>query len=902
MLRWIEVGSTSDRLPILQEFNSAKATWIVSDLSHKKELQNFYLLKDGHLEESACLRAREFWQKLLQRYGSSRRVVSADFLRVLLSDWLRQQDFAWAQGGTSTQTLISYLDLFAPVFISEDGPDLIRSWLKENPLSLMKWGAWFEITDRAWQFLSRQNVTTSSWCAALLQAELEVHQTAPWDRSLFVDVGSELSATEAQVFKNLSRFLDVTVLFPSKVIQNQFPKTLSAYRLLVDQEIMATGDEVVEAAAQNLSCIQAATRLSEVKMLTAKVRSWLESGIAPTDIAIYARDPEVYWPSLSSHLQFEGVPVAKDQVAALASFPALSQWLSALRSHLDKVSSEDLEGWIFAADDRCLTSYQRFRTFLSNIYEPEDLHFLPELKRESSNVWSREESVLRDEFVLWSLPFYSDSQSLSELEPVISRLITECPASQKLKLQAWIQITEAIISKSEVVLRKGAAEGVQVRKLEFAFWETRPYRILLGLSQSDLSDNSRLAISPNEVQRLATDLGFHLQMAESGRFDLLTTINTAVPAKDLLLSYPVHDFGGEALAPAVIWSVNELKFGKSTIEFQSDSACRWDQLQNIGLDEISALSSLPRAQLFTNRLRIDKGELPLEPVPLLKPATLSASQLKAYGDCGFKFFAAKGLNLKDEPELSLDIDRLRRGRLTHKIFELIVKRGLSAPWDQERLAELIESAVVEEKVKLFKTLWPFQKQKLVQMASRFVEFERQWKSRFPAVEVVSTEVPFEGQLFGHLFRGKIDRIDRCHDGSYIVIDYKSSGYNVNNHTKWVSEGEFQLFLYSYAVENGWTELAPGKCIGAVYYDVKTFTRNKGFLNEEFSDSYEVSGRSGAAISSTELDDLRRQCLEQIEELCRKVESGEFSPTPKDPESSCPSCEWKLLCRATHLNI
>lgn len=889
MLKLIEVQNQEAREQLLKDFNTQKDTWLISDLNHKRELQNYYLKRDGYLMEDACLRARELWSKLFSRNFLNTQIVSGDFIKVVLSNWLKKQKIDWARGGTSTNTLFSYLEVFAPILNNPSASEQLIDWLSEQNSSLIKWGAWFHLSRQAWSYLQDCALVPSAWVSSLLLDESKLH----WERRLIVDVGVDLTGLEVEILTQLSQSIDVMVLAPEKYWQVNYPQSLWVYNILKGEALPQLNSGQLVAANQHVDCLELNTQLVEVKHCVSQVRQWLDAGVSTEDISIYCRDPEMYWSSLSGHFQVEGIPVNKDVVCSLASFPQLSQWLATLKSHSDKLSSTDIEGWLYSSPKDFGIKYEKFRSLLTHIYEEQDLSLLPELLAFRKNTKVSNETLLRDEFIIWSLQFYPEAHDINDIEPIISRIITDSPASLSLSLSEWVSSLELFISKSEKIIQKAHPQGVAIKKLESSLWEKKSYRILMGMQASALNEIQKVNISINEVQKIGADLGIYLPVQESRRYELLVNWNLSRPAHKIVMTSAKHNFSGESESPSIVWLMNAQKYGVISQESRDETKSRWDQLQLLDPKEYFEPQFLPR-------LNQDKGLAEFADVSNYQPQFLSATQIKNYTNCAFKFYASSVLKLKDEPELIMDMDRMRRGRLVHKVLELIMDCGVFEKWNSENINALIEQAVMSERIPYFNSFWRFQKQKLSIEAQRFIDFERSWQRKHTKTKTVAKELAFLGEFQGLHFRGKIDRVDQAEDGRYIVIDYKSSDSGLSNYSSWIDKKEFQLYIYTLAIEMGWTELPKADCIAAVYFDLKNMNRNKGFINKDVDPLvYEIPPRT--SVTADKIIELKSRCKIELERIIQKIKSGSFAPKPEDAEILCTSCEWNRLCRAPHLN-
>lgn len=171
--------------------------------------------------------------------------------------------------------------------------------------------------------------------------------------------------------------------------------------------------------------------------------------------------------------------------------------------------------------------------------------------------------------------------------------------------------------------------------------------------------------------------------------------------------------------------------------------------------------------------------------------------------------------------------------------------SLRHPWSDEE-----EKAYFEEGLRMLK---------------KFYENNAPWnfnvldlESRFE----INIEDPHTGQV--HVLAGIIDRIDRTADGSYEIIDYKTSRRMPSQSSL---DRNLQLSLYSLGLQKRWPHINPEKIIMSLY-----------FLKH---------GEKLSTVSTNETTkSTKEHVLKTISEIEDRLRSGkDFEPMPG------PLCDW-----------
>ena len=269
----------------------------------------------------------------------------------------------------------------------------------------------------------------------------------------------------------------------------------------------------------------------------------------------------------------------------------------------------------------------------------------------------------------------------------------------------------------------------------------------------------------------------------------------------------------------------------------------------------------------------------------------SVSAIDLYSQCPFKFYSRYVLRLGEEHEEEEGLTPLERGRLIHEVFEAFYRewqtrghRGVTAD-RLEQAKSLAEAVLARHLEALPPSLAAIERTRflgspvapgLIDVVLR-MEAERE-------VEVIERwlEHGLEGtvtlrgpdRVRDVPIRGVADRVDLLSDGTFRVIDYKTS---------WAS-GPLQIALYATALRQRLTGYrgrtwVVGEAAYVAFRDdppIKPLARNPADLD--------------AAIAREEANALA---------IVEGIERGEFPPRPAQ-RSLCTRCAWAGVCRKDYV--
>ncbi len=303
-----------------------------------------------------------------------------------------------------------------------------------------------------------------------------------------------------------------------------------------------------------------------------------------------------------------------------------------------------------------------------------------------------------------------------------------------------------------------------------------------------------------------------------------------------------------------------------------------------------------------------KPELLAEVARLLGPRRVwSASQLKDYGVCGFRFFAKRLLKLEELKKVQPGADALQMGSLNHRILEETYRQiadeklAVEAANRERALAIFDEVAddLLEDAPALFNfragVAWDEEKQIIRARLSALVRQDFSDDSPMRkfggARHVERLEHKFQdlevalGDGDSLRARGIIDRIDRV-DGKLALVDYKTGGTSIP-HSEMENGRDFQMLLYLLALDDmarrEGAEVAGGmfwhlrnlKTSGRIHADEEEHQALLDNARQHIASNLR-QGRKGAfPVQATALENGK--CLRYCEfaHLCRRSNTSRF---------------------------
>ncbi|MGA2633553.1 MAG: PD-(D/E)XK nuclease family protein [Terracidiphilus sp.] len=292
-------------------------------------------------------------------------------------------------------------------------------------------------------------------------------------------------------------------------------------------------------------------------------------------------------------------------------------------------------------------------------------------------------------------------------------------------------------------------------------------------------------------------------------------------------------------------------------------------------------------------------------IPFVAAATKilgGSSVLTSQSQCPFKAFATTRLAAQCWEPARAGLTPSQRGKLLHAVLHSVWagppngirslselqaiedKESFVASHVRREMQEEIPASLADRMPRRYLEL---ENQRLVLLVTQWLDYEA---TRIEFGDT-KTEVDSAVQIAGLTFDLRLDRIDRLHDNSLLVIDYKSGDVNPKS---WdlPRPNDVQLPLYaSFAVERDevlgglvFAKVRPGnQCFAGLVGDARTT------LKADLSSMSNLARNDSLAES---LIDWRLY----IEKMAKDFLAGRAEVDPRDYPNTCERCGLQTLCR------
>ena len=206
-----------------------------------------------------------------------------------------------------------------------------------------------------------------------------------------------------------------------------------------------------------------------------------------------------------------------------------------------------------------------------------------------------------------------------------------------------------------------------------------------------------------------------------------------------------------------------------------------------GLLKVSSISDVVSAPLTAAPLEIIENDI-LAPALESVKVRGGIGVLRDQSDCPFRAFAQRRLGALDVPVPRPGIDRMLRGIYIHRALELFwremdgyedlikLTKKSAAEKINKAVDKVLDDATLEFKYRLLPKSKIIEHFRISRVLNRWIEIEKGRES----FAVWGKEFKIEINLAGINFEGKIDRIDKMPDGSFVLVDYKTGRANKNS--------------------------------------------------------------------------------------------------------------------------
>ncbi len=258
---------------------------------------------------------------------------------------------------------------------------------------------------------------------------------------------------------------------------------------------------------------------------------------------------------------------------------------------------------------------------------------------------------------------------------------------------------------------------------------------------------------------------------------------------------------------------------------------------------------------FTNIIKSFK-EIPSYEKNIIQEINLSklewsATSLKTFLECKRKYYLQNILKIP-EHSISLKPQNYELGNIIHNILEHNYKNGKFSYLE-----------IVDE-ISKYQNINPYLTIELELWKKKLKKFCMHEQKRFESgIKIHQLEKSFRIEINGIILKGKIDRIDKLKDGSFALLDYKtSSNLKIDTFKTYEHSTDFQLEFYFLATKDlGISQIG--------YYDL-----NSGEIKEEIT---------------------LEEKLQKLFEILNSFQTQFVNFEMCDKEQICTFCPYKIIC-------
>ncbi len=279
----------------------------------------------------------------------------------------------------------------------------------------------------------------------------------------------------------------------------------------------------------------------------------------------------------------------------------------------------------------------------------------------------------------------------------------------------------------------------------------------------------------------------------------------------------------------------------------------------------------------------DQPRGPAPALPAGVPQRGGMSVLRDQAACPFRAFATHRLGARELDAPDLGISKAERGTVAHEALDLLWQQLNSQtellallPREIALLVGRCVSAALDTRLSRRQRSKSFDRSRALEQ-ERWERLLLEWleeEKRRPPFEVVEREVPRKVEAGGLAIEIKADRLDRFPDGTYGILDYKTSDkLSVKD---WDGERPDAPQLPLYAAKSG-------RDVSAVYF------------------AQLVPGESRRlGIEGKELKARLPEWTRVVDQLGANFLRGDAAVDPKHPPKTCEFCMLHSLCRIAEL--
>jgi ATP-dependent helicase/DNAse subunit B len=491
--------------------------------------------------------------------------------------------------------------------------------------------------------------------------------------------------------------------------------------------------------------------------------------------------------------------------------------------------------------------------------------------------------------------------------------------------------------QEEIVVQNPATNGIEVLNPTNGRALKRDHKFVIGLNRSQYPslDESNFLFSQKSLERLKSGGVKHMDYREKFENELLKISSIIGSTEKSLYLGTSSSFGEEDDLPSIFLARIIRTAGNSTIiQEEADH----ESFMNRGLDELSSkddFNTLTLWRYYQGRLEQDElayfinnssglkerinrrlhseysrftGELDKYSGVLnsdrirdlvgskMEDQVYSVSYIEDYIRCPYAFLLGRLFNIQETPREWQETKPMDRGQIFHSVLCSYYRRYREdleedpGAFQVEATRDYLRSLVIgEAKAYGLENISGGDRLFILSMEETLIGYISADLERMRGSNIKVTPYLMEKQ-FGEdgsfrisqdemeiSFRGVIDRIDRVEDGSFILIDYKSSSYG--KRTREDIENGLSVQLPMYILSQGEDRVTGG------YYGILSSGDLYPALAIKGKAPF-VTGRNTGAVDEEEYRRLLQGSRNTVIRAVEGIRDGYFAVAPKECSAYC----------------
>ena len=665
---------------IVENLNQQTETLIVSDLRAKRDAQDILIARDGYCLDDSVMRVSEFWKIWIRRLAPYMQFVDESVLKASVKKYLSADSMQIRLTDQEIDSALNFLWKAFPFVLQNEHQGVVSEWIVEQEKETGKeiyWKKWFRINQLCVDFiLNQMRCLHPSWSAHFFST-LDVSKVM-WRKNLIIDLAAEMTSVEFGLFESLSSRLNVQVIVPPVQLFEKYKSIRKLYDRLpgiknahgsIKNEGLKSADQIKRFSSS----------LSEIKFVSAQIRSWIDTGAAPEDIVIASPQIDSYWPILCFHLEHEKVPYDFFQPNRLADTELYQAFRSRLKVIAENISWAAIEQTAIVSpmtSFKMKSQYEQFKQRFFEATEAEELELHSDWIAELKLPIYKGQPISRTEYArILVSEFLKLNNAVSEDESVTEwntnsfiRALKDYLSNTlnaEFPLKTWNEIFLSIVDRLDFSNQEEPLHAVRVRELNAALTLPMQYRIIFGCDQKALAGRHLSMIPDGDLKILKNSLDFDVYDGEESHQEFYLNALVEFPAQHQFVTTSLVGLNGEMFeTPAILLKQNlhpDSGFDERGILYQKQKTLFLDKHEEV--DELR--------KKYKNRFLTSDSSLVQDPMLNLNVSHFSATSLSDFKKCKFRFFAGHLVRVRTPEVDSIEVGPLKSGRILHKIFDFL---------------------------------------------------------------------------------------------------------------------------------------------------------------------------------------------------------------------------------------